>query len=418
MYLVVLAVFVVLFSPRVAFAASHTSRLQIPLHKSTVIVEKKDEATTKKILVSDYLSSTKVVISEKGTVSNAPSYYPYGSSITQVPLRETNKQYTGQQKVTDESSVYNYNARYYNPTSALFIQPDSVKGPVRYGYVSNNPVMAADPTGHDLCQQDPSMKYFWKAIGQCGGDEKGEKFMGEEGLNSVGTLMASTEAVSGIGGIATWIGDKINGTSAGSESIDSAYKSLGRGAAAGILALGMLSPGPGDVERGVARVSEGSVERLIKHRISDGDAAYALQERLSMHGINTRVLSDSWSGSYGIVNTDKKVLTQLNIDLTEGIRNLPPLITHLYVREDLRVTGVGRKVVQEFEQYIADTGRAIWGVNRPKDSAKPFWSKMGFRPPEDLSATEVAASRNARRIVEHLTTLVSSPGHNWYNYKP
>ena len=148
MYLVVLAVFVVLFSPRAAFAASHTSRLQIPLHKATVIVEKKDEAITKKILVSDYLSSTKVVISEKGTVSNAPSYYPYGSSITQVPLRETNKQYTGQQKVSDESSVYDYNARYYNPTTAFFIQPDTVEGPARYTYVAGNPIKFSDPSGY------------------------------------------------------------------------------------------------------------------------------------------------------------------------------------------------------------------------------------------------------------------------------
>ncbi|MGB4966087.1 MAG: hypothetical protein WBO77_03195 [Microgenomates group bacterium] len=48
MYFVVLAVFVVLFSPRVALAAMHTSRLQIPLHKSTVIIEKRDGADSKK----------------------------------------------------------------------------------------------------------------------------------------------------------------------------------------------------------------------------------------------------------------------------------------------------------------------------------------------------------------------------------
>lgn len=148
MYSVVLALFVFLFTPRAVFAASHISRLQIPLHKSTVIIEKKDGTNTKKILVSDYLTSTKVIISEKGTVASAPSYYPYGSSISPITLAETNKQYTGQQKVSDESSVYNYNARYYNPSNGIFIQPDTVEGPTRFTYVAGNPVMHNDPSGH------------------------------------------------------------------------------------------------------------------------------------------------------------------------------------------------------------------------------------------------------------------------------
>lgn len=76
--------------------------------------------------------------------------------------------------------------------------------------------------------------------------------MGEEGLGSVGTLMAATESVSGIGGIAAWIGDKITGSTSGSASVNSAYASLSGGAGAGILAMGMMSPDPGDAGRGVS----------------------------------------------------------------------------------------------------------------------------------------------------------------------
>lgn len=405
-----------LLLPSPSFAQSHTTRLQIPLHKSSVIVEKKNGAITKKILVSDYLSSTKAVISEKGTVSNTPSYYPYGSSLTPLSLKETNKQYTGQRKVSDDSSVYNYNARYYNPTSALFIQPDSVRGPGRYSYVAGNPVQATDPSGHDLCQQDKSLAFLWKAIGQCGGEREKDKFMGEEGLGSVGTLMAATESVSGIGGIAAAIGDKITGASVGSKSLDSAYKSLSGGAAAGILAVGMVRPDPKDAIRGVERLSEGTIEQLAKRSMSDGDAAYALQKRLRAQGINTTILEDSYRGDYAIVEADKNVLTQFKIDLTEGMRNLPPVLTHLYVREDLKGKGIGTRVVHEFEQYIADTGRNIWGVNKP--SHQRFWRKMGFRAPEDFSTVEVAQSPHARRVVDYLSTLVSSPGHNWYKYRP
>ncbi len=250
------------FAPPKAVAQSSTtrkSRLTIALGSATMQLEKKDSLLTQKLLMHDYLSSTKVVITEAGDVSTYPSYYPYGSSIEQTSVDVANKQYTGQKKVSDDSSIYNYNARYYNPTSALFIQPDSVRGPGRYSYVSGNPVQGTDPSGHDVCQQDKNLAFLWNALGQCGSDE-GEDFMGEEGLGSVGTVMAAAEAASGgIGGVAAWIGDKVTGSTSGSESVNSAYASLSGGAAAGIFAMGMMSPDPGDggrMGKMLARFSE------------------------------------------------------------------------------------------------------------------------------------------------------------------
>jgi len=60
----------------------------------------------------------------------------------------TNRYYTGQRKVTNDSPIYNYNARYYNPDIGIFIQPDSVEGPNRYAYVGGNPIMKNDPSGN------------------------------------------------------------------------------------------------------------------------------------------------------------------------------------------------------------------------------------------------------------------------------
>lgn len=285
--LIVYSVSIVAFVPPKVSAqekVTRESRLTISLGSARIQLEQKDGQLTQKLLMHDYLSSTKVVVSESGEVSTYPSYYPYGSSIAQTPTSMTDKQYTGQRKVSDDSSVYNYNARYYNPTSALFIQPDSVRGPGRYTYVSGNPIQGTDPSGHDVCQQDKSLAFLWKAVGQCGGAE-GEDFMGEEGLGSVGTVMAAAEAASGgIGGIAAAIGDKITDSTSGSESVSSAYASLSGGAGAGILAMGMISPDPGDVGRG-ASLGKRILDKLFRNEASvvtklasTGDTLKAIRE--------------------------------------------------------------------------------------------------------------------------------------------
>ena len=134
--------------PRNLYAAEHVSRLKVGIGRVTLQLEKTETRLAQKLLVHDYLTSTKTIVAEDGEISNAPIYYPYGSSISTIALSETNKQYTGQKKVSDDSTVYNYNARYYNPEIGVFIQPDSVEGPTRYTYVAGNPAMANDPSGN------------------------------------------------------------------------------------------------------------------------------------------------------------------------------------------------------------------------------------------------------------------------------
>jgi len=62
-------------------------------------------------------------------------------------VNDNNRYYTNQRKVTNDSNLYNYNARYYNPDLGIFIQPDTVEGGNRFSYVGGNPVMNNDPTG-------------------------------------------------------------------------------------------------------------------------------------------------------------------------------------------------------------------------------------------------------------------------------
>lgn len=66
----------------------------------------------------------------------------------------TDKQFTGQ--TLDDTGLYYYNARYYDPTIGRFISADSiVPDPTnpqelnRYAYCLNNPLKNIDPSGHN-----------------------------------------------------------------------------------------------------------------------------------------------------------------------------------------------------------------------------------------------------------------------------
>ena len=66
----------------------------------------------------------------------------------------TDKLFTGQR--LDDTGLYYYNARYYDPLIGRFISADSIvsdfKNPQafnRYSYVLNNPLKYTDPSGQD-----------------------------------------------------------------------------------------------------------------------------------------------------------------------------------------------------------------------------------------------------------------------------
>ncbi len=80
----------------------------------------------------------------------------------------TDRFYTGQ--IKDDTGLYYYNARYYDPFLGIFTSADRAQGPNRYAYVGGNPIMRNDPSGRvgesgtGVGGNSPGegSEYFWK----------------------------------------------------------------------------------------------------------------------------------------------------------------------------------------------------------------------------------------------------------------
>ncbi len=100
----------------------------------------------------DHLTGTAIVTSDNGTLVGSTKYYPYGDCRNSQGTLGTDKLFTGQR--LDDTGLYYYGARYYDPTIGRFISPDTFvqncANPQtlnRYSYVLNNPLKYIDPTG-------------------------------------------------------------------------------------------------------------------------------------------------------------------------------------------------------------------------------------------------------------------------------
>ncbi|HYX37136.1 MAG TPA: polymorphic toxin-type HINT domain-containing protein, partial [Oligoflexus sp.] len=125
----------------------------------------------------DHLGSTDFTMNSDGTPVEQMIYRAYGTEpdinlLTQgivwknhqnthqsmMPKERTHHRYTGQY-LDDDSGLYYYGSRYYDPQLGRFISPDDaflenpescIERPLEcnaYGYAANNPVKYSDPTG-------------------------------------------------------------------------------------------------------------------------------------------------------------------------------------------------------------------------------------------------------------------------------
>ncbi|MEW6248918.1 MAG: RHS repeat-associated core domain-containing protein [Nitrospirota bacterium] len=122
----------------------------------------------------DHLGSSSVITDSTGAQVQAVTYYPYGATRSNTspnnPAVNVPYKYTG--KELDETGLYFYEARYYDPTLGRFISADTLvpnpRDPQdlnRYTYAGNNPLRYTDPTGHFRLNFG---KFFRRAFGDVG----------------------------------------------------------------------------------------------------------------------------------------------------------------------------------------------------------------------------------------------------------
>lgn len=108
----------------------------------------RNETSGRTYFLTDQLGSTRLLTDTSGAVVQRYDYDPYGVT-TQTSAGITNPyQYTGREK--DQSGLYYYRARYYQPGWARFISEDPIQlaaGPNSYMYVRGKPLSSVDPLG-------------------------------------------------------------------------------------------------------------------------------------------------------------------------------------------------------------------------------------------------------------------------------
>jgi RHS repeat-associated protein len=105
------------------------------------------------------LGSTVAVTNSSGTLTSQQRYLPFGAprAIPNSPILATDFGYTGQRLLdSGMGGIMDYKARFFSPALMRFLQPDTIiPNPAnpqaynRFTYVTNNPILFNDPTGHD-----------------------------------------------------------------------------------------------------------------------------------------------------------------------------------------------------------------------------------------------------------------------------
>jgi RHS repeat-associated protein len=109
-----------------------------------------------KIFHKDHLGSSTAITDSTGADLETTEYMPFGVQRSHSGANASDYKYTDQE-LDNESGLYNYDARMYDPVIGRFISADSVVNRLfdpqmlnRYSYCRNNPLLYTDPTGHIL----------------------------------------------------------------------------------------------------------------------------------------------------------------------------------------------------------------------------------------------------------------------------
>jgi RHS repeat-associated protein len=113
-----------------------------------------------KYILSDHLGSSNVILETSGAVYNREEFYPFGETSFGA-FGKKRYRYVGKEK-DEESGLYYYGARYFQPWSCRFISVDPLAGKYAqltpYNYADNTPVTDKDIDGKQTQSSDISAK--------------------------------------------------------------------------------------------------------------------------------------------------------------------------------------------------------------------------------------------------------------------
>jgi RHS repeat-associated protein len=105
-------------------------------------------------LLGDHLGSTSVTATSSGSLHSRQLYKPWGENRWNSGTVPTTFRFTGQRQEASLGGLYDYRARFYDPSIMQFNQPDTlIPDPYHpldwncYAYVRYNPLKYVDPSG-------------------------------------------------------------------------------------------------------------------------------------------------------------------------------------------------------------------------------------------------------------------------------
>ncbi|WP_437275192.1 RHS repeat-associated core domain-containing protein [Sorangium sp. So ce375] len=106
----------------------------------------------------DHQRSTRATLDDQGAVQARVVYTPYGRTFSQTGPDDFRPKYEGRELI-GTAGIYDFGARYYDPTIGRFVTPDTALGGTspyqadvfnRFAFELNSPVSFVDPSGHGV----------------------------------------------------------------------------------------------------------------------------------------------------------------------------------------------------------------------------------------------------------------------------
>ncbi len=147
---------------------------------------------------TDHLGSTTFITDRNGDVAQYLAYTPYGETF--IEERDVTPYKFNGKELDAETGYYYYGARYYDPSTALWLGVDPLQqkypGVSPYVYCAGNPVKYVDPDGREI--KSLFYKEYDNIVAHRYADDKNAKILFAHGYNNAKGLANHRNSKAGI----------------------------------------------------------------------------------------------------------------------------------------------------------------------------------------------------------------------------